>query len=387
MMPPELLHTSGSGLIMYMFESLRDQMGGGKDRDPIDRQHILISNLIKRQSERDFSRGSMRNSLIDGTKCQSPERKENLFRQLCIANTTNGSHVMKRSLKYSGAKWKQYIEFLKQYLCMEEWFHDSNNKVEVVNARPQIVKVLQSLQQVFPRNTNTNGYNLPKMHGITKMQEYMKLFGSGINFSGGPGESAHKQFIKIPGQRTQRRVSEFAQQTALQYYSMLVSSHAAHDCQVRSNSYKQSRNTGTDFDCTKTKRDVLMEMSGKYDFTVTREVIEMMEAESKVIINWSYDYQIAKGSSEKFNLNKDYVKVLHKRLCSSIGTIATGFMKATITLTPGECTQLYAHPCFQGHQWYDWALVHFQEVNNQGEQIENHYPSKILGFLAIVGKH
>jgi hypothetical protein len=55
MMPPELLHTSGSGLIMYMFESLRDQMGGGKDRDLIDRQHILISNLIKRQSERDFS--------------------------------------------------------------------------------------------------------------------------------------------------------------------------------------------------------------------------------------------------------------------------------------------------------------------------------------------
>jgi hypothetical protein len=37
MMPPELLHTSGFGLIiMYMFESLRDQMGGGNDRDLID---------------------------------------------------------------------------------------------------------------------------------------------------------------------------------------------------------------------------------------------------------------------------------------------------------------------------------------------------------------
>ena len=35
MMPPELLHISGCGLIMYMFESLRDQMGGGKDRDLI----------------------------------------------------------------------------------------------------------------------------------------------------------------------------------------------------------------------------------------------------------------------------------------------------------------------------------------------------------------
>jgi hypothetical protein len=44
-----------------MFESLRDKMGGGKDRDLIDRQHILKSNLIKRQSERDFPRGSMQN--------------------------------------------------------------------------------------------------------------------------------------------------------------------------------------------------------------------------------------------------------------------------------------------------------------------------------------
>jgi hypothetical protein len=79
MMPPELLYTSGSGLIRYMFEPLRDQMGGGKDRDLIDRQHIQISNLIQRQSEPDFPRGSIRNSLIDGTKCQSSERKGNLF--------------------------------------------------------------------------------------------------------------------------------------------------------------------------------------------------------------------------------------------------------------------------------------------------------------------
>ncbi len=70
MMPPELLHISGSGIIIYMFESLRDQMGGGKDRDLIDKLHILISNLMKRQSEHDFPRGSMRNGLIDGTKCQ-----------------------------------------------------------------------------------------------------------------------------------------------------------------------------------------------------------------------------------------------------------------------------------------------------------------------------
>jgi hypothetical protein len=130
MMPPELLHTSGSGLIMYMFESLRDQMGGGKDRDFNDKQHIQISSLIKRQSEWDFPWGSMRNGLIDGTKCQSSEQKGNLFWLLCIAHTTNGSCVIKRSLRLSDTKWKQYILFLKLYLSMEEWFHDSNKKMK-----------------------------------------------------------------------------------------------------------------------------------------------------------------------------------------------------------------------------------------------------------------
>ncbi len=45
-----------------------------------------------------FSRGLMRKGLINETKCQSSERKGNLFQLLCIAHTTNGSHVIKRSL-------------------------------------------------------------------------------------------------------------------------------------------------------------------------------------------------------------------------------------------------------------------------------------------------
>ena len=69
---------------MYMFESLRTQLGKGKDRDEIDHQHIVIFNLKNKQSERDFPRRSMRKGLIDGTKCQSSERKGNLFILICI---------------------------------------------------------------------------------------------------------------------------------------------------------------------------------------------------------------------------------------------------------------------------------------------------------------
>ncbi len=86
MMPPELLHTSGSGLIMYMFELLRHQLGCGNDCHFINQEHIIISYIITRQSERDYPRGSTQNGLIDGTKCQSSERKGNLFRLMCIAH-------------------------------------------------------------------------------------------------------------------------------------------------------------------------------------------------------------------------------------------------------------------------------------------------------------
>jgi hypothetical protein len=82
MMPPELLHTSGSGLIMYMFESLRLQLGGGIDQDYIDQEHNVVSNLIQQKSERDFPCGSMHNGLIDGTKIQSSKKKETYF-NLC----------------------------------------------------------------------------------------------------------------------------------------------------------------------------------------------------------------------------------------------------------------------------------------------------------------
>ncbi len=54
MMPPKLLHTFGSGLIMYMFKSLCYQLGVGKDRDYINWENVVVSNIIKHQSECDF---------------------------------------------------------------------------------------------------------------------------------------------------------------------------------------------------------------------------------------------------------------------------------------------------------------------------------------------
>ncbi len=46
---------------------------------------------------------------------------------------------------------------------------------------------------------------------------------------------------------------------------------------------------------------------------------------------------------------------------------------------------LYAHPCFQGNPHYDWAYVHFQKVSPDGIEVENYYPSRIIGFITSQG--
>jgi hypothetical protein len=73
-----------------MFDSLRLHLVGSIDQNYIDQEHIVVSNIIQRQSERDFPCGSMHNGLIDGKKKQSSERKGNLFQFLCIAHRNQG---------------------------------------------------------------------------------------------------------------------------------------------------------------------------------------------------------------------------------------------------------------------------------------------------------
>jgi hypothetical protein len=42
MMHPELLHTSGSGLIKYIFKSLQLQIGSGKICNDIDKLNVRV---------------------------------------------------------------------------------------------------------------------------------------------------------------------------------------------------------------------------------------------------------------------------------------------------------------------------------------------------------
>jgi len=203
------------------------------------------------------------------------------------------------------------------------------------------------------------------MHGMTKMQTYMKLFGSGMNFYCGPGEAVHKTFVKLACQKTQRRVSEFAKQTANQYYYMMLTEIAVQSCIAQSSQLTQSGDYFEDYnteDNVQPVEDVNIILSGKYEIVVNKDVIEKMERDGSVHVNWSFD-DCNKTGNKKYNLKRDLVRVIHRRLVETKHNteIIVGYTKANFKLLSNEQTIFYAHPCYKGHNRYDWARVNFEE--------------------------
>ena len=187
----------------------------------LDSLHQTISGHIGHQSEKDYPRGSVRNGILDGTKCQSSERRGNLFRLLCIAHTAEGINALSDAWTSRRITGNRFRSFIMLYLSMEEWMHSDNSKMKVVASGRVVSQVLRSLKTIFPRKSG-NGYNIPKYHGMAKIVDYIRLFGSALNFYGGPGESHHKYFVKAPGDNTQRRVAEFAKQISNRIYENMI---------------------------------------------------------------------------------------------------------------------------------------------------------------------
>jgi len=382
MMPPELLHTSGSGLIMYMFESLRDMIETKKSRELLDELHIQLSLHLQRQSERDFPCGSIRNGIIDGTKIQSIERRGNLFRLLCLAHTTSGRNalihgVWNRSITDLDENEivvnyeKQWKDFLKLYLSLEEWFHDENLITEVDESSTFIAKVLKDLKLLFPRSGG-NGYKIPKFHGMMKMKYYIQLFGSGMNFFGGPGESHHKSFVKGPGQQTQRRFGEFAVQVANRVYEDLIYSTAQTICddsfQIDDEKVIHAGKKTDNVDCISTSGCYELRINGVDNYSVV----------------WNKDNK-KKNMQPSYQIDSFLVRMIIQQL-TTIDIIYPctlfGYTEISLTMDEGTCI-FRAHPSYRGKPWYDWAYIEFVEEDILGEDEQRLYPSKILGFVEM----
>jgi hypothetical protein len=221
----------------------------------------------------------------------------------------------------------------------------------------------------------------------------MKRHGSAINFYGGPGEAAHKCFVKAPGQKSQRRVSKYAVQTANQCYDIMVTKHAMRSIGMEIDQVVvQRKNINIDpSDVVTESDDLSVTFRGKYRLVVTNDILKSIKANDNVYITWLYNKNNIKRNNDKSCLNKDLVRVLLRKI-SDIGDtnctrdiMVTGYTRATINMDDSSKIILYAHLCLQGNPHYDWAYVHFQEVSLDGIEVENDHPSRMIGFITLQG--
>ena len=149
---------------------------------------------------------------------------------------------------------------------MEEWMHSVNIKVKVVAAQKLISQILRLLKKKFPQHTGI-GYNIPKFQGSAKILDYIRLFGSAINYFGGPGESHQKCFVKAPGDNTQCRVSEFAKQIANCIYESMIFEIAKEALPRELDVYAMVGNDATSDD---EEEEPNFELIGKYELIVAK---------------------------------------------------------------------------------------------------------------------
>jgi len=183
----------------------------------------------------------------------------------------------------------------------------------------------------------------------------VRPFGSAINFYGGPGEAFHKSFVKAPEMMTQRRMCEFAKQTAGQYYNIMMVTKKATKCiGGRCNHWDDSDDSiqnveGGDSEC--------YMMQGEYS---------SMELPSDNCDEMKLKY--SNKNLNKYGMHEDLIRLLHR--IHSAKDNATkhqivGYTWASIIDSEGEVIH-FAHPNYHGGQWYDCAYVYYEVDDENG---------------------
>ncbi len=120
---------------------------------------------------------------------------------------------------------------------------------------------------------------------------------------------------------------------------------------------------------------------------MSQAVINEMQTEHTVTVAWLTE-NTDKINNQKYKLSKDLVRCLQKIMIHSEEAITKiiGYTRAIRTSPSCNLRSIfYSHPCAQGEEWYNWAMVHFEETNPFGENIETFYLSRLLGFITSNG--
>ena len=223
------------------------------------------------------------------------------------------------------------------------------------------------------------------MHGMMKMTEFIKLFGSGINFYAGPGESHHKYFVKAPGDLTQRRVSEFAKQVANRVYETMAFEVAQEGVRQENAKWHVYQGENSDVDDNSNPRTCADHGDDDYvclgAYRVTAFPLKDDGSPDHQPPRWD-NQNAQKISQPQFNLHPRLLKILSREVTkrrSSVNQVR-GFTEVRAEF--GDQLHIFrAGPWYHGKPWHDWALVSYQKQGRGGDVETRTYLARLCGFM------
>ena len=156
----------------------------------------------------------------------------------------------RKGSKYSDQKKVKMVVLLMeqtltiyQYLYQEKFPIGGNSggtggRTRDRNAQSEVMKFMNTLKEVLTNGVDVNDAGVihpcsfPKFHYLKHIYPMILKYGSARNFDGGPSESNHKQLSKKPGNRTQRRLDTFDEQTCQNLADQIVLEKACKSAEV-----------------------------------------------------------------------------------------------------------------------------------------------------------
>lgn len=161
-------------------------------------------------------------------------------------------------------------------------------------------------------------------------------------------------------------------------------------------SYENSITNSTKLHCTTSigedmnyGDDVRFQLSGQYSLSITKIITEEAAGGADIYPQWKTNVNDMKTNNYKFRLHPRLVTAIIKHVNRNIrigdgGSYKIeGYTRLTLLSEDGNRVIYYANPHILGRMWYDWAYVHFEEVQLNGDSVQCFYPSKILGFVTF----
>ena len=367
--PAEMLHISGTGLLKYLFKSLCELIGtensNKKEKEAFDDLHRCLVMDAQRQSEQRMPRMSIRNGITDGTKMCGSERVGNFFILLCVMYTTSGKCLLSDGLSRERIPLQRFRDCIKLYLGFEQWVNDSHPIQEVKDAYGLLAHLISEIQICFPKRWGW-GWNIPKIHSLAKMLDNMLKFGSAKNFSGQTGERALKSIVKDHAQRTQRRADKFAEQCAIREYEDNVIEFVYHDI---------SGQLG--MDCKREQNADLCKYKVEGEFTIHFGKSDT-QGRGTVGVTWKNKKRMTVGIAVSEQLLYCIRKYAHgKRFFDQFSITGYTNLKIYFDEYGDESVKFYANEYMYGEPRYDFAMVRFLDHDRTIKTA----PAKVIGFV------